>query len=355
MQTGVDFSFAAISGAQVKAAGYSFVMRYLASNAGKRITAAQVADYRNNGLGIGLVFEDYANPAQNNPSQPAKVCGVIDAGIALSQANALGFPSDRPIYFAVDYDAPESAQPWIDDYLRGVASVIGANRVGVYGGFYIVKRCMENGTAKWGWQTVAWSGGQLYSGAHLYQNGNSALNGGADVNEAKKTDFGQWGQGGGDMSKSDLTIARILGWGVLGRNTAGQNALNGDTDADLQNHVGEETNGQVWGFFTSEEGINWRDKRLPELFSKAAQADTLTKQLTDANQTLITLQQQIKDLGDRPTQAQYAVLQKAAADANAQAVASQAALKKLQAENATADQQTTGFLRALWRKITGSN
>lgn len=193
METGIDFSFASLSGGQIAAAGFTFVMRYLASSSGKRITAAQVADYHANNLGIGLVFEDYANQALNGYNQ-----GVADAQEALGQANALGFPGDRPIYFAIDFDEADTPLQNGDiyAYLDGAAAVIGQSRVGVYGGFYVVKRCMENGKAAWGWQTLAWSGGQVYGPAHLYQNGGSAFGGGADTNQALKTDFGQWTVGG---------------------------------------------------------------------------------------------------------------------------------------------------------------
>ena len=185
---GIDYSFARPGGSAIKAAGYGFACRYLSSSTGKALTASELADLHNNGLTVVVVFEDTANQSLNGHAQ-----GIADAQEALNQANALGIPNDRPIYFAVDFDATAAQQAAIDAYLQGAATIIGANRVGVYGGFNVVSRCAANGTAKWFWQTLAWSGGQQFSGNHIYQNGQSAFGGGADVDVSMQNDFGQYG------------------------------------------------------------------------------------------------------------------------------------------------------------------
>jgi hypothetical protein len=74
-----------------------------------------------------------------------------------------------PVYFACDFDATPGQQAAIDDCLRGCASVLGIERTGIYGGYWIVSRCAANGTAKWFAQTSAWSGGQWFAGNHLEQ------------------------------------------------------------------------------------------------------------------------------------------------------------------------------------------
>ena len=184
----IDFSWARPGAANIKAAGYGGVIRYLSSDTtGKTITLPELESYRAEGLDVGFVWEDYANAALSGETQ-----GVTDAQKALNQANALGVPSNVPIYFAVDFDTTPAQQTQIDAYLKGVASVIGADRVGVYGSFYVMERCSTNGTAKWFWQTLAWSGGQQFSGNHIYQDGNSAFNKGADVDEVKQSNWGQW-------------------------------------------------------------------------------------------------------------------------------------------------------------------
>ncbi len=185
---GIDYSWSHPGGAAIKAAGFEFAARYLSHDrSGKTIEQAEVDDLHNNGVSIVLVWEEGAQNALGGNGQ-----GVADAETALTQADALGFPGNLPIYFAVDFDATPEQQGPIDDYLRGAASVIGAARVGVYGGYYVVKRCFENGTAVYGWQTLAWSGGQVLDGAHLYQNGGQAFGGGSDIDEALKDDYGAW-------------------------------------------------------------------------------------------------------------------------------------------------------------------
>ncbi len=185
---GVDYSWARPGGAAIKAKGYHFAARYLSHNTtGKTITAGEVADLHGHGLGIALVWEEGASDALGGNAR-----GVADGHAALSQANALGFPAHLPIYFAVDFDATPAQQVPIDAYLRGAASVLSAGRVGVYGGYYVVKRCFQNGTAAFGWQTLAWSGGQVLPAAHLYQNGASDFGGGADVDEARQGNYGAW-------------------------------------------------------------------------------------------------------------------------------------------------------------------
>lgn len=225
MNRGVDYSFARPGAAAIKGAGYNFVCRYLASDSGKRITADEVADFQSNNLAIVLVFEDNANQALNGNSQ-----GVRDAQEAQAQADAIGFPSDRPIYFAVDFDARDEQQTQIDDYLRGAASVLTPDRVGVYGGFYVIKRCSENGTAKWFWQTLAWSGGQQFDGNHLYQNGESDFGGGTDVNEAKQIDYGQWPEG---VEMSDIATEEDVN-----DLTVGMSNLEASSNPNFENNVG---------------------------------------------------------------------------------------------------------------------
>jgi hypothetical protein len=213
MDLGIDFSFAKIAPADIKAAGYKFVARYLASSSGKRITKSEADALRAAGLAVVLVFEDYANPKQNYDGD-ATATGIHDAQIALAQANAIGFPSDKPIYFAVDYDAPESDQQWINAYLNACASVLGRSRVGIYGGYYVVKRAADAGLVYYLWQTLAWSGGQIDPRTHIYQNGQSAFGGGADVDEAKQANYGQWGDSSAEgeemLTRSQIATLWLL-------------------------------------------------------------------------------------------------------------------------------------------------
>lgn len=195
MAEGVDYSWARPGGATLKRAGKSFAVRYLYPDGqgGKGLDSSELQDLQANGIEVPVVYESYAARAKEG-----RAAGKQDAGIAQAALQAVGLPTGMPIYFAVDYDAPESDQGAIDEYLRGAADVIGANRVGVYAGYWIVKRCAENGTAKWLWQTYAWSGGNWFPGNHLeqYRNGQE-LNGAVDFNRSKQDNYGQPSKFGG--------------------------------------------------------------------------------------------------------------------------------------------------------------
>lgn len=183
----LDYSFARPAPADIKNQGFAGVLRYLSPNAGKNLTASERDGLRAEGLAIGLVWEWYAGRAKEGHD-----AGVQDGQAALAQANALGVPASVPLFFAVDYDAPESDQPALNAYFQGVASVIGLDRTGVYGGYYIVKRLFDAGLVKAGWQTYAWSGGQWDSRAQLRQTLNGQWSGQVDFDEDENGLAGLW-------------------------------------------------------------------------------------------------------------------------------------------------------------------
>ncbi|MGW2213219.1 hypothetical protein ACWCV3_28460, partial [Streptomyces sp. NPDC001781] len=84
----------------------------------------------------------------------------------------------------------------VDGPLAGAGSVIGRDRVGIYGGYYPVKRALDAGKATWAWQTVAWSGGQWDARAVIRQGLQKTINGvSCDLNTATAEDYGQWTPG----------------------------------------------------------------------------------------------------------------------------------------------------------------
>ena len=119
--------------------------------------------------------------------------GRSDATTANAQNAADGAPSTRPIYFSIDFDATPAQQEAINSYFDGVASVIGRDRTGAYGGYYPIKRLFDAGKIKWAWQTYAWSGGLWDARAQLRQVHNGIANGQEDEDQAVVADFGQWG------------------------------------------------------------------------------------------------------------------------------------------------------------------
>lgn len=178
------------SAAELKAAGIKFVCRYL-STAGnpKNLTVAEAKALHSAGIAIVLVFETTANRALGGFA-----AGKSDASSALAQAHSLGVPFTVPIYFAVDFDATPSEQLAINSYLAGASSVIGKQRVGIYGGFYPVKRALDAGRAAWAWQAYAWSGGQWDPRAQIRQvaNAQRIAGHGVDIDRAVHYPYGAW-------------------------------------------------------------------------------------------------------------------------------------------------------------------
>lgn len=190
---GVDYAAGPADYKALKAAGKKFVCRYLApldhQNSWKVLRGGEARMLKGSGLHIVTVWESWPDRALDG--RPA---GITDAKAAMSQLADLGAPKDAPVYFAVDFDASEAQQAAINRYLNGAAHILGKDRVGVYGGFYVVKRALEAGVCKYGWQTYAWSGGQWHPGAHLqqYQNDVKLAGVDCDLDRAMDADFGQW-------------------------------------------------------------------------------------------------------------------------------------------------------------------
>jgi peptidoglycan hydrolase-like protein with peptidoglycan-binding domain len=185
---GADWSWSAADIAALKQAGVQFACRYLSHDPGKNLTPQQAQLLTQSGIAIVSNWESTANRAD----VAGFAGGQQDARDALAQALACGMPVGRPIYFSVDIDT--TVGPHITSYFQGLTSILGVERVGVYGGYRIVAGCLDQGLARWGWQTYAWSGGRWDSRAHIRQYLNSQKIGRMDVdyNESMKADFGQW-------------------------------------------------------------------------------------------------------------------------------------------------------------------
>lgn len=191
---GIDYSFDHPSAAQIRSSGAAFACRYLApinsSTRAKVITAPEASALHAAGVDIVLVWEWTADRATSG-----RTAGIADAKAALAQADALG-ADGVPIYFAVDFDA-SSAQlrttGAVYQYAQGWASVLGAARSGVYGGYAAVSTLMSAGLCRYGWQTNAWSGGRWYAGAQIRQTGAGNIAGHSiDWNTATTDTYGQW-------------------------------------------------------------------------------------------------------------------------------------------------------------------
>jgi len=187
---GVDYSWARPSPAKLFSAGKRFACRYLSNTPGKNLTRSEAQALSTAGLAVVSNWEAAAGDARGGFQ-----AGVTNAREADRQARACGMPAERPIYFSVDFDATTGElNSAVDAYLRGVASVVGVNRVGVYGGYRTIEWAARTGRAAWLWQTYAWSSGRWHPRAHIRQYRNNVTVAGAavDLNRAMTGDYGQW-------------------------------------------------------------------------------------------------------------------------------------------------------------------
>lgn len=188
---GIDYAWGRPRMTSLHNSGVKFVCRYLAggSGGGKELTHSEASQLSAAGISIVVVWETSAERALSGHA-----AGVTDAQRALSQARACGMTGNRPIYFACDWDVTSAQQATVNAYLDGAASVLGRNRVGIYGGYWPVSRAMRAGHATWGWQTYAWSAGQWWTGAQLqqYSNGHVIDGVSVDYDRSTATDFGGW-------------------------------------------------------------------------------------------------------------------------------------------------------------------
>ena len=130
--------------------GVSFVGRYLAP--GKDLTPQEVKNLRDVGLAIMLCWETTASRIKDGAT-----AGATDAARAREAAEKLGIPAGAVIYFACDYNAPESDYASIEAYLRTASYNVGGYGVGLYGPEKVVAEMSARGVCYYIWQCVAWS------------------------------------------------------------------------------------------------------------------------------------------------------------------------------------------------------
>jgi hypothetical protein len=186
----LDYSAGFPGAGNIRGAGYAGAVRYIGFPDRRKCTnAGELADFSNNGIGMALIYQDGTGDFVGGFG-----AGQSNAGRARDHANGIGFPGSRPIYLAIDRDIVSAGDfNTVMSYLDGAGSVIGQDKVGVYGEHDVIQRALEGGHARYGWQTAAWSGGRHYPGAHLYQRIGTVQVGGVacDVNDVLADDWGQ--------------------------------------------------------------------------------------------------------------------------------------------------------------------
>lgn len=212
----IDFAERRIAPAEIKSAGYAGVVNYVSESRpganfeAKPLTREYADSLRAAGLHIVSNFQ-YGKPGGTAPSDFTRGFdgGVADAREALRLHNAAGGSNLAPIFFSVDDDI--DADAWNSlavNWFRGIISVLGIQRTGIYGDAQVCRWAINDGVIghsstaghQWAWQTKAWSHGQREPAAVLYQevvNSPSTpgpLLGGIhiDVDEVLAADYGQW-------------------------------------------------------------------------------------------------------------------------------------------------------------------
>lgn len=190
----------------------------------KHLTAGEAAALSAAGVAIVANAEGSADGLLGGRSAGESWARSAEAHFA-----ACGMPAGRPIYLSVDFDVSSSQWPAVREALKGAASVLGLNRVGVYGGRRAIEWARRDGVARWYWQTYAWSGGVWVPGNHIEQYRNHVALAGAtlDLNRALATDYGQWTVGGVGMADQTGAIHAAIfeGGGSCGDYRAPANGL----------------------------------------------------------------------------------------------------------------------------------
>ncbi len=212
----IDFTERLVSPDRIKSAGYDGVVVYVSeSRPGanfdfKPVTREYADALRAAGLHIVSNFQ-YGKPGWPDPSDYTRGHdgGVADAHTALQLHAAAGGGDSAPILFSIDEDIDHSVWKSVAiEWFRGLNSVLGVERTGIYGHSRACGWAIEDGVIghsssaghRWAWQTSAWSHGEREPMAVLYQsvvNTSSSpgpLLGGThvDVDDALATDYGQW-------------------------------------------------------------------------------------------------------------------------------------------------------------------
>lgn len=212
----IDFAMRQIPAEQIRAAGYHGVINYVSlsrpgSSFGAKPITRQYADQLK-AAGLMIVSNyQYGKPGGTAPSdfQRGFAGGVADARTAWKLHTAAGGGQSAPIFFTIDEDISHETWKTVAlQWFRGINSVLGVQRTGVYGGIDVCKWAAADGVIgssrtpgrRWAWQTKAWSGGQIFPAAVLYQRVvSTASNPGpkvggqeVDVNDMLAEDCGQW-------------------------------------------------------------------------------------------------------------------------------------------------------------------
>lgn len=206
MATIIDYSGRPPSATSIKKAGHVGVIRYFSDSrpganfAGKPMRKAELDDMKANGLAVVACYQ--FGKENDADVRGGYAGGVKHAKRAEELIKEAGGDLKAPIFFAVDFNI--DLKFWNDvavHFFRGVASVIGLERTGIYGHSRVCSWAIEdkvigrNSNGRyWAWQTIAWSNGEREPQAVLYQDTFRKYIEGTevDVNQVLDSDYGQF-------------------------------------------------------------------------------------------------------------------------------------------------------------------
>lgn len=147
-------------GAEIVAAGYSFVARYYfsgISHAKVKLSRAEALHLSSMGIYLVSVFEN----AGDHAGYFNGLRGDADGRDAFVYArDTIQQPDNTPIYFAVDFDASEAdLRSHIIPYFYALRDSPRAHHVGVYGSGFVCRRLKELGLVSFTWlaQPPGWA------------------------------------------------------------------------------------------------------------------------------------------------------------------------------------------------------
>lgn len=163
---------------RLAANGRKFVFRYLSDDewaAGRNITPLEASMWQQNRFKVGLCWENAKTEEVWGGFKSGERC----AQVARLQAQEVGL-GGAPIYFAVDkWTSRNGLWPIapVREFFKGVRSVIGLDRAGVYGTLYTVENLQD--LCNYFWQTKLFRPTDpLHESVHVLQYLNADLTGG---------------------------------------------------------------------------------------------------------------------------------------------------------------------------------
>jgi hypothetical protein len=225
-----DYSAGRPTAAQLKAAGFGGVLRYVAyGRAQKLLTAAEVVELRNGRVELACVIESSTGDAWGTEVDDDYARGVQFGVAGLAHMAQLGVPSWVPLACAADAHAATSQLDDVRRFAAGFASVVAPIRpAGFYGFQETLNAVRGTPGITWFWRCGSQPSAVEKTWTHLWQRNDGTVTIGGvpvDINEqyiplptlgggsaSPASSAGPAGKPGGD----DMAIIRVPKGGAAG-------------------------------------------------------------------------------------------------------------------------------------------